>query len=275
MSHISHTCVVFSAALVLGFLPAKLSAIGFSWQSLEDGLEFAEWDMPYAAKVGDSKIRILRASPVTHRLTLHMVSAGDSDKPLSAMDWASTKGLSAATNAGMYQKDGSKSVGYMKRDNHTNNPRVSRDKSILVAASDGSFQLIDRECDDWEKIQKRFSIFIQSIRMISCRGTNVWSQQDKIWSQVAVGLDADNRILFAHARAPYSTHDFSKSLLALPLNLKRAMYLEGGPPAQMAVRTKKLQQSFIGSYSTGSNENDANAFAVPVPNVIGLEQKKK
>ena len=110
-------------------------------------------------------------------------------------------------------------------------------------------------------------------RMIDCNSKNVWEPQKKIWSISAIGMDRDGYILFIHSRSPYSTHDFIDILLKLPIHLKRAMYVEGGPQAQMFFKTKKTEMQFVGSYSTGSNENDRNKIAWPLPNVIGIARK--
>ena len=106
--------------------------------------------------------------------------------------------------------------------------------------------------------------------MISCDRKNVWTQQSKKWSTAAIGMDAQKNILFIHVRSPYSTHDLINILLDLPVDLKRIMYVEGGAEAQMYIKSEKAQYEFIGSYSTGSNENDDNFFAWPIPNVIGI-----
>ena len=79
-----------------------------------------------------------------------------------------------------------------------------------------SVSLIDRDCDDFETLRGKYGTLVQSIRMISCRRTNVWTQQPQRWSTAAIGRDGRGRILFIHARSPYSTHDLIDILLELP-----------------------------------------------------------
>src|SRR5206468_3610842 len=90
---------------------------------------------------------------------------------------------------------------------------------------------------------------VQSIRMISCNGENVWSRQERRWSTAAIGMDALGRILFLHVRSPYSTHDLIDILKALPLGLTRAMYAEGGPEAQLFVSSGAEEHEWVGSYA--------------------------
>jgi hypothetical protein len=52
----------------------------------------------------------------------------------------------------------------------------------------------------------------------------------------AVGTDAAGRVLLLHCRKPVSTHALVDALLAMPLGLKRLMYVEGGPQAALFVR---------------------------------------
>jgi len=106
--------------------------------------------------------------------------------------------------------------------------------------------------------------------MISCDGRNVWEQQNKKWSTAAIGMNQLGDILFIHVRSPFSTHDLIDNLLKLPIQLKRAMYVEGGSEAQMFIHSGETEMEFVGSYSTGATETDANALAWPIPNVVGI-----
>ncbi|HVT58535.1 MAG TPA: phosphodiester glycosidase family protein [Thermoanaerobaculia bacterium] len=84
----------------------------------------------------------------------------------------------------------------------------------------------------------------------------------------AIGVDRAGRVLFIHSRSPYSVHDLIAQLQKLPIDLARAMYVEGGPEAQLYVRAGHDDLEFIGSYETGFIERDDNDHAWPVPNVV-------
>jgi len=43
--------------------------------------------------------------------------------------------------------------------------------------------------------------------MLRCDRANVWAQQPKRWSHAAIGLDGAGRVLFVHARSPWSIRD--------------------------------------------------------------------
>lgn len=68
-------------------------------------------------------------------------------------------------------------------------------------------------------------------------------------------------------------HDFNDLLLALPIDLQCAQHLEGGPEAQLYVRTDALELELVGSYETGFSPSDGNDAAWPIPNVLGLVRR--
>ena len=96
-----------------------------------------------------------------------------------------------------------------------------------------------------------------------------------MWSTAVIGTDSKNRALFIHVRSPYSTHNLIKILLCLPIGIERAMYVEGGPQAQLYVNNGKKELELLGSYSSGSHENDDNEYAWPIPNVVAVERIEK
>ncbi len=255
------------------------SAEPFAWRNLEKGLDIGIFQAPKKSALGDSLIRILRADINYFGLRLLNTSSKDQAKRQSVKDWVNKNGLVAAINASLYQKDLISSTSHMKTRQHTNNAWVSKDKTILAFdPTDKSLppvRIIDRDCEDFNKLRKLYGSLIQSIRMVSCQGKNMWGPQAKMQSTAAVGLDRQNRVLFIHVRSPYTTHDLINMLLELPVDLKQAMYVEGGADAQLYINTGKEKHEFIGSYSSGSREHDENIFSNSVPNVLGLVRLKK
>ena len=265
--------------ITLAVSPGTLMAEPSAWKNLEKGLDVGIFPAPKKSAFGDSLIRILRAD--THYFDLRLLNASykDQGKRRSVKNWVNKNGLVAAINASMYQKDMRSSVSYMKTRQHTNSTWVSKDKTILAFDPTDkklpSVRIIDRDCEDFNKLRKLYGTLIQNIRMVSCRGENMWAPHKKMWSTAAIGLDNQSRIMFIHVRSPYTTHDLINMLLELPINLKQAMYVEGGADAQLYINTGKEKHEFIGSYSSGSREHDENTFSNPVPNVLGLMRLKK
>jgi hypothetical protein len=266
----------FTLSLTSAPAPAIQNDLKIGWTILEEGLELGIFVSPQASEVGDSLIRVLRISPEHFRLRLLNTSAAEGPSALTAKQWCLRYDLIAAINASMYQEDYRTSVSLMRTRDHINNPRLSKDMSVLAfdrRRNDIPFvKIIDRECDDFQAWKTRYGTLVQSIRMVSCKGKNVWTQQPRRWSTAAVGTDTDGRVLFVHVRSPYSTHDLINILKKLPLAVSRLMYTEGGPQAQLYIRHNRSEFEFLGFFSPDLGEGN-NLIARPIPNVIGIERR--
>lgn len=247
------------------------------WTELEPGLWLAELEAPRKSSLGDSTIRALRIDPERFELRLLNASAEAEGRPKTAKEWCEEHGLVAAINASMYQQDHRTSVSLMTTREHVNNARLSKDNAVLafdrLDASVPRVQILDRKLQDFEGLRSRYGTLVQSIRMVTLEGRNVWQQQPKRWSIATIGMDRQGRVLFLHSRSPYSVHDFIDLILELPIELKNAMYVEGGPEAQLFVASGEHTVELIGSFETGFYETDDNLVAWPVPNVVGVVRR--
>lgn len=242
------------------------------WDVLEPGLELGHFVLPVADS--GAAVNILRIDPGRHELVLLNASAND-NMPLTPRQWARSQGLVSVINASMFQEDLLTSVSLMRTGAHVNNSYQSRDKTILafdpLSGELPDVMIIDRECEDFSDWKPRYGTLIQSIRMISCKGRNVWRADGKRASVSAVALDSSGHVLFIHSSYAMSTHDLIDSLLVLPLDIVRAMYVEGGPQAQLYVESADRIMEFSGKLNPlfGS----AGGLAWPLPNVIGVKRK--
>ena len=109
--------------------------------------------------------------------------------------------------------------------------------------------------------------------MISLKGEKVWRQSKKVYSAAAVAMDKGGNILFIHSRTPFSVHDLNSILLELPLNIKNAMYVEGGPESVLYVKVGCIDREWVGTYETGFTEHDNNKSTWFIPNMIGILKK--
>ena len=267
-----------------GFLLFTIIALSFTfsvkadWKKLERGLELGEFSPSAPRRAMNSKIHILRIDLRQFELKLLNASAPGQGRLLTAKQWSRKNGLTAAINASMYQIDYKTSVSYMRTEDHINNPWLSKNKSIFAFNRKSSkvppVKIIDRECEDFDSWKKDYRTFIQSIRMVSCKGRNVWVQQPEKWSIAAVGIDDMNKVLFIHSRSPFSTHDFINILKTLPIGLKRAMYLEGGLEAQLYINSNGSENEFVGMSEATAGIGSTRSITLPIPNVIGIIKKK-
>jgi hypothetical protein len=246
------------------------------WQQVDHGLELGIFKATQPTVVGDRKIHVVRIDP--EKWVFKLLAAADhGGKARTAKQWSTEFGLVAAVNAGMFQMDGLTNVGYMKVGGKVYNSRINDDNTFIAFGPTSpklpSFQIIDRECQNWKSLLAQYENVTQGIRMLDCKQANRWSQQPREWSMVVMGMDKSGKALFIFCRSPYSVHNFIDQLLSLDLDLHNAMYLEGGPEASLYLKTTDCQIDLFGSYETGFFESDANDRAWPIPNVIGIQRK--
>lgn len=249
------------------YAPDALTA-GERWEQIGDGLSVGHFDVQNRMNEGVLKITILRIDPAKYGFRLLCASEQD-NQSRSITEWAKSFGLVAAINAGMYHKDGMTSVGYMKNRQHVNNSRLNNYKDLLafdpVDSNLPLIQIIDRECQDFDKLKPKYRSIFQGIRMISCKGENVWKQQADKWNTAAVGIDKEGNALFIFGETPSSVHDLIEALLALPISIQNAMYLEGGAPASFYLSQNGVEVELHGQ--GGPN------LAASIPNVLGIVKK--
>ena len=248
------------------------------WKKLAAGLELGVFRSPQPTEIGDSMIRVLRIDTDRYKLRLLNASVSRDGISLSTKEWCRQNGLVAAINASMFQADYKSSVSLMRTKAHINNPRLSKDMTILAfdrrSRDVPRVKIIDRQCEDFNTWKKKYTTLIQSIRMISCTGKNVWRQQPQKWSTAAIGIDHRGRVMFIHAGSPYSTHDLINILKKLPIHIARAMYAEGGPQAQMYINIGTHEYEFVGGVKIDLKDKVNSLFSRPIPNVVGISPRE-
>ena len=266
--------------LTYSLLPPALGLAGSaSWNSLDHGLSLGE----FAVKTGPAGkgcgITILRIDSQFYDFRLFAASEHE-QKSRTVSQWTEEFSLVAAINASMYQgADHLRSTGYMRNYRHNNNPNINRSFGAFMAFNpvDPSLpqvQIIDRRLQkDWKDLIERYHSVVQNYRMVSFGKKRGWPQRSQRHGTAAIGLDAENRVMFILSRAPFSTHDLIHALLSLPINIQSAMYVEGGPQAALHLRTGSRNMTWTGICEANFIAPDS-AFEFEIPNVIGISKRK-
>jgi hypothetical protein len=261
--------------MLAGAVTALLLAAAPGFQALEPGLELGTFDGP-AIDGAPGTISIVRIDPARFELKLLNASAAGEGAARTARGWAERAGAAAAINASMYQEDYRTSVSLMRTREHVNQRRVSKDRAVLafdpLASGVPAARIIDRDCEDLADAGQVYGTLVQSIRMVSCHRKNVWAPSERRFSTAAIGVDGRGRVLFIHARAAWPVHDLVNALLALPIDLRRAMYVEGGPEAQLFVRGGGQVHEWVGAFELLPAAQNRDAW--PVPNVIAAVRRR-
>lgn len=249
------------------------------WKNLEQGLDYTSCNAPVRSSHADSKIDVLRIDPVYFSFELECMEQKKSNsKKIDQI--AKENNLIACVNAGMFKLEGNfqTCTGYLINGTYTNNATLNPSYKNVFAfnskdSSKKSAALVDITCQDWATAKNNYTSFSQGIRMINCEGKATWQASEKKWSMVLLGEDTSGNILFIFCRSPYKVLDFTNMLLQSDLQIKRLMYLEGGPEASFFVNHPNANIHKMGSYETGFNENDNNTVFWEIPNVIGIKRK--
>jgi hypothetical protein len=265
--------VGLAVAVLLG-APAMVAA-DVDWRALQEGLEYALIRDGGA----DSTVNthVVRIDP--SRAPLVAAMAAESDRqPRTAGRWCHDRHLAVAINLGMYRDDHLTNVGHAHTSRYINNRSWPKTyKSVLAFEPLGktvpSALMLDLDAPDAKERLADYGAAIQNLRLIRAPGQNVWGKQERRWSEAAVAMDKQGRILFIFTRHPFSMAELNARLLALPLAIANAMHVEGGPEASLSIHAGGVDLDLNGSYETGFNENDGEKAQWPIPNVIGVARK--
>jgi uncharacterized protein YigE (DUF2233 family) len=248
------------------------------WKEVDQELYIGEFAHPKRPDISGSIITIVKIDPRFYSFKLLCASEHGKMK-MTVKQWCQKHNLIAAINAGMYQQDGIRNVGYMKNFSHINNSKLNpTHKAVLafnpIESTLPEIQIIDLKCQDFEKLRDKYQTLVQSIRMISCQQENMWRKQGKTWSMAVFGIDNSGNALFIFTESPHSGHDFANILLSLPISIYNAMYLEGGQDAALYFSANGVEFERIGR-PTMPNQTDGIPRDRSVPNVIGIVKKSR
>lgn len=266
--------------MILAFIVLFLVPDAYGeWQQLRSGMELGAFTVINPRIKRNARIIVLRIDPKHWDLMLMGKSWSGESENMTAKEWCEKHNLTAAINAGMFATDYSTHVGYLRVKGHVNSSHVNKYMSVAAFHPKKKglpeFRIFD--LDDpkvsMEKITDRYHSVVQNLRLIKRPGENRWGQQDKLWSEAALGEDSSGRVLFILTRSPFTMHDFNRALLSLEIGLVAAQHLEGGPEAQLYVKVGDVKHEMFGTYESSSKGNDYNASAWVIPNVLGVRPK--
>ena len=264
------------------FLFLIINLLSSSENFLSQGLSYQIFNPINEEGFDNSEIIIIKINPNFYNINLLSADQYNHEN-LTVKEWSKKYDLIISINAGMFQEDYTSKVGYMKQFSYINNPYINNYQSIAAFNPKDStktkFKIYDIEKYngklDNKKIREIISNYnsvIQNLRLIKRPAENRWSQQQKKWSEIALGEDIDGNMLIIFCRSPYSMYDLNNLLLELPIDIMCAQHLEGGPEASLYLKYKDIELVYVGGYET-SFLNDTNFGLWKIPNIIGISKK--
>ncbi len=199
----------------------------------------------------------------------------------TAREWCKTYKLTVAINAGMYADNLKTHVGYLRYKDHVNNNHANNYQSLIAFDPKKSkiiapFRIFDLDESGItiQSILSDYSSVVQNLRLIKKPGTNQWNQQNREWSDAAIGEDKEGRILFIYSRSPLSMYDLNLELLNSGIGIVAAQHLEGGYEAQFYLSLGDVEIDLFDSFDANSNKEKGNAKAWPIPNILGIRPRQ-
>jgi len=256
---------------------APLRAAELKWTELESGIEYATAEAPGPLALPiDDHLHLVRVDPKLRSVEAVMAGAADGG-PRTAAQWCRERHLAVAINMGMFQTDRRTNTGYARRPGYLNNGHwAGKYKSALGfgALKSGAPALVMADLDDPSAKARLvdYGTVVQNLRLIKA-GRSVWEQQERRWSEAAVGVDRQGRLLFIFSRYPSTIKELTDILLALPLAIDAAMHMDGGPPASLSIHAGGVNLDLNGSFETGALESDGVPAQSPIPNVLGVRSR--
>jgi hypothetical protein len=249
------------------------------WRTLADGVEYRTFTLVNKPEVGDGVLHVVRADPSRVDLKAALVSE-QGGEPRPAGRWLDDMGLVVGINIGMYDTDQRTNVGYLRNGSHVSNPKWRKSHETALAfgpkrAGLPPLLMVDLDTPGATDQLTDYGTVVQNLRLVKGEAQSVWKTSTRRWSEAAVAVDKQGRLLFLFCRTPMSMTEFNDRVLELPVGIVRAMHVEGGPEASLSIHTGALSLDLSGSYETGFNENDGNAHQWPIPNVLGVAARKK
>jgi hypothetical protein len=266
--------------IILVSLSFCVAEQGSTWIRIDEGLHYSDFRVPTRLGMGGSKILIVKVDPKIYEFRLLSASELPSGaSPLNVREWTDKYELIGAINAGMFQADLKTNVGYMKNYAHMNNPRIHKTYRSVFAFNPRKADLppsmiFDTDIKDIKQIIAEYHTVIQNLRLIKRRRLNRWTQQEKRWSEAALGQDQDGNLLFIFSETAYTMHEFNNILLALPIQLECAQHLEGGSLASLYLHHAGVEVKRAGSVRLPAAGNSSADGFLPIPNVIGITKKR-
>jgi hypothetical protein len=269
---------------LLNFAIALLpeSVVPQNWKQLAQGMDLQNLVVKNHGKSGGSHISIVRIDPHLWELVFIGLSQTGESSGKTAREWCKNYKLTAAINAGMFGDNYKTHVGFLRSRDHVNNSQVNNYQSVVAFDPKKGKEIppfrifdLDESGITIQSILKDYNSVVQNLRLIKKPGTNQWNYQNGEWSEAAIGEDKEGRILFIYSRCPLSMHDLNQELLTSDIDIIAAQHLEGRYEAQFYLFQGDEEIDLFDSYDANSDEDNGNAEAQPIPNILGIRPRSR
>jgi len=239
------------------------------------GAELLFMDGSSIARRGPGVVVVLRFSGGVEFKPYHFRSESYPE-PMPIEAWAQKLEAAVVFNAGQFDES-LDHLGWLKREGRWLAPRKkSAYKGLLVSGPlAGAYwaRVVDLDRADPD-IEEHYANVVQSMMLVDA-GRNLRVRDTELAaSRTVVAEDARGRILLVLTEGAVTLGDLARWLSSSPLDIVRAMNLDGGVESQLAVDTPELKLVLYGQYGTGSAfKSGGGQVRYPLPAVVAVRPR--
>ena len=244
------------------------------WRELSPGLEFAIFrGEPYCRR-GSAAIAVLRMDPERVRLRVRHYTQNTNPEPLDVVQWQRLTRAAAVFNAGQFYPDW-RYMGLLASGGHWFSDRAHQGyHAVLVADRHGpgeGARVIDLAATPSAPESLAWNEVAQSFMLFDSTGTLRVRRSERIANRTVVAEDRQGRLVVLVSEGSYTLADFAFVLQKSPLQLRRAMSMDGGREAELVVTRGDFRYASFGKWESTDEHASAPAASVPLPAVITVD----
>lgn len=233
-------------------------------------------DASAIVKRGPGRVLVVRFDGTPDFVPHHYVQDG-MQRPAPIEEWSERLQAPIVFNAGQFDEN-LKYLGWLKGDGKwLSTDRKAQWKALLVSGpTEGSrfSGIIDLEHANPD-IAEGYANVVQSMMLIDEASSVRVRDTDKSACRTVVAQDKQGRLLVLVSEGAMTLADLARWLTEAHLDIVRAMNMDGGIEAQIAISTPELKLALYGQYGTGTNVFEGvGPVRLPLPAVIAVQPQK-
>lgn len=241
---------------------------------VELGAELFYLDASPIVRRGSTRVVVLRLNEPVELIPHHFRAAG-LQEPQPAEAWQDVLDAPVVFNAGQFDEN-LNHLGWLKSDGAwLSDYRKPAWKGLLVSGPKGDRgwgRVVDLKFNQ-PSIVEGYRHALQSMMLVDHNRDVRVRDSDLTACRTVVAEDVQGRLLIILTEGATTLADLARWLPQTPLDLVRAMNLDGGIESQLVIQTPELSAAFYGQYGTGTTVFDSSPgqmIRYPLPAVVAV-----
>lgn len=245
------------------------------WRRLAPGISFARVEAARYVRLGDPHIAVVRLNPEQVRFRVFHMQDTEAGRPMRVGSWREKIGAMIAFNTGQYDERGTH-LGLLVRDGvNIGTGRLRVWKGVFAAEPVNpalpKAVLIDLAENDFDPLAANYRQAVQSFMLLDAKAKTRVRKSDWKANRTILATDQAGRILVLCTEGGMTLWEMAEWLKESQLGVVRAMSLDGGYRAEMAVKAGDFEYQTYGQWETNDFGNiSLPGFRATLPAVVGV-----